>query len=131
VESGRMASFLYQGYLIIKDFFTDEELQACRDDLEDEVDKLAQKLHKAGKIKSGFISMEGNQEFLFETFVNKLTFKSVLSDLYEEYDLDHRLMKIDEEWPGAVILLHKIGRLPPVRIYTYNLIPTVKCNLIG
>ena len=37
-------------------------------------------------------------------------------DLYEEYDLDHRLMKIDEEWPGAVILLHKIGRLPPVSV---------------
>lgn len=43
---------LFQGYLIIKDFFTDDELQACRDDLEDEVDKLAIKLHKAGKIKS-------------------------------------------------------------------------------
>ena len=37
-------------------------------------------------------------------------------DLYEEFDLDHRLMKIDEEWPGAVILLHKIGRLPPVSV---------------
>lgn len=42
----------FQGYLIIKDFFTTEELQACRDDLEDEVDRLANKLYKAGKIKS-------------------------------------------------------------------------------
>lgn len=42
----------FQGYLIIKDFFTKEELQACRDDLEDEVDRLANKLYKAGKIKS-------------------------------------------------------------------------------
>lgn len=77
--------YFEEGYLIIKDFFTKEELQACRDDLEDEVDRLANKLYKAGKIKN----------------------------LYEEYDLDHRLIKIDEEWPGAVILLHKIGRLPP------------------
>lgn len=43
---------VFQGYLIIKDFFTKEELEACRDDLEDEVDKLANKLYKAGKIKS-------------------------------------------------------------------------------
>lgn len=42
----------FQGYLIIKDFFTKEELQACRDDLEDEVDRLANTLYKAGKIKS-------------------------------------------------------------------------------
>jgi hypothetical protein len=30
--------------------------------------------------------------------------------------MDKRLIKIDEEWPGAVILLHKIGHLPQVNL---------------
>lgn len=47
---------------------------------------------------------------------DRMLWRQTVLDLYEEYDLDHRLMKIDEEWPGAVILLHKIGRLPPVSV---------------
>ncbi|KAK3092805.1 hypothetical protein FSP39_007424 [Pinctada imbricata] len=77
--------YFEEGYLVIKDFFTDAELKACRADLEIHVEELAQKLYKGGKIKN----------------------------LYTEYDLDHRLVKLEEEWPGAVILLHKIGKLPP------------------
>ncbi|VDI18198.1 Hypothetical predicted protein, partial [Mytilus galloprovincialis] len=74
-----------EGYVVIEKFFDIEaDLEPCRRAIEDLVEELAQKLFKAGKIKN----------------------------LYREYGLDKRLIKIDEEWPGAVILLHKIGHLP-------------------
>ena len=36
----------------MEDFFTKEELGACRDAVSGQVDRLAEKLYKAGKIKS-------------------------------------------------------------------------------
>lgn len=41
----------FKGYVIVKDFFTKEELEPCKKAIERFVDLLAQKLHEAGKIK--------------------------------------------------------------------------------
>ncbi|KAK3088237.1 hypothetical protein FSP39_016495 [Pinctada imbricata] len=76
--------FIFQGYVIVKDFFTREELDPCRQACDDLVEDLAQKLYKAGKIKN----------------------------LYKDHGFKDRLILLDEEWPGAVILLLKLGKLP-------------------
>ena len=41
-----------QGYVVVEDLFTREELQPARDDIIVLVEELAQKLYKAGMIKS-------------------------------------------------------------------------------
>lgn len=76
--------FFEDGYVIIKDFFLREELDPVRDAINDLVDELAERLYKAGKIK----------------------------DLFREYGLFQRLIKIEEAFPGANVLLHKTGKLP-------------------
>ena len=81
----QIRQYFEEGFVIIEKFFDIEaDLEPCRRAIEELVEELAQKLYKAGKIKN----------------------------LYREYGMDKRLIKIDEEWPGAVILLHKIGHLP-------------------
>ncbi|XP_063420288.1 uncharacterized protein LOC134705499 [Mytilus trossulus] len=76
--------FFEDGFIIIKDFFKPEELNPVRDAIDGLVEDLAQKLYKAGKIK----------------------------ELFSEYGLFQRLIKIDEAFPGANIILHKTGNLP-------------------
>ena len=43
-----------QGFVIVRDYFTPEELQPCRDAVDNLVEELAQKLFKGGKIDSEF-----------------------------------------------------------------------------
>ncbi|PVD25798.1 hypothetical protein C0Q70_13458 [Pomacea canaliculata] len=76
--------FFEEGYVIVDSFFQKEELDACRLAIEAIVDDLAQMLYRGGKIKN----------------------------LYKEYGLFQRLTHIEEEFPGANILLHKQGQLP-------------------
>ncbi|KAK7488659.1 hypothetical protein BaRGS_00020112 [Batillaria attramentaria] len=76
--------FFEEGYVIVDEFFTQEELDACRVAIARQVDDLANLLYRAGKIK----------------------------DLYTHYGLFERLTKIEAEFPGANIILHKQGRLP-------------------
>lgn len=45
-----------QGFTHIENIFTDEELQPSIDALRRTVDEIAQKLYKAGKIKSRFMT---------------------------------------------------------------------------
>lgn len=55
-EHNSISSYLsFQGYLVIEDFFREDELQPVRDCINRVVDDLALKLYKAGKIKSMFI----------------------------------------------------------------------------
>lgn len=77
--------FFDEGYIVVRDFFTREELDPCRRDIEVMVENLAQKLFKAGKIKS----------------------------LYSEYGLFQRLTKLEEDFQGANILLFKYQSMPP------------------
>ncbi|XP_062576223.1 uncharacterized protein LOC134238116, partial [Saccostrea cucullata] len=76
--------YFEDGYVIVKDFFTKEELEPCRKAIERFVDQLAQKLYESGRIKS----------------------------LFSEYGFFERLSKIENEFPGANIVLHKYGVLP-------------------
>ncbi|KAK3595964.1 hypothetical protein CHS0354_032478 [Potamilus streckersoni] len=80
----KVKKFFEDGFVIVEDFFKKEELERCRDAVEDLVDHLAQTLHKAGKIKN----------------------------LYSEHGLFERLTHIEAEFPGANIVLHKFGTLP-------------------
>lgn len=42
--------YSFKGYVIVKDFFSKEELEPCKKAIERFVDQLAQKLFNAGKI---------------------------------------------------------------------------------
>jgi len=70
--------------------------------------------------------MEGNignwevvsRIFLVGTVYNHLaiyiTIVSTFLDKYEHLDLFHRLTKIEEEFPGANVILHKVPNMPMV-----------------
>ncbi|XP_022344797.2 uncharacterized protein LOC111137580 [Crassostrea virginica] len=77
--------FFEEGYILVEDFFdTETELDPVREAINTLVDDLAKKLYDAGKIKK----------------------------LYKEFGFFERLTKIEEEFPGANIILHKTGKLP-------------------
>lgn len=76
--------FFEEGYVIVDKFFELPELDACREAINQQVDNLANLLHRGGKIKN----------------------------LYKEYGFFERLTKIEAEFPGANIILHKQGSLP-------------------
>ncbi|XP_062615047.1 uncharacterized protein LOC134276778 [Saccostrea cucullata] len=78
--------YFENGYVIVKDFFTKEELDPCRKAINRFVDLLAQKLYESGRIKS----------------------------LYSEFGFFERLSKLEEDFSGANIMLHKYGVLPQV-----------------
>lgn len=80
----QLHQFFDKGFVIVKDFFKPEELEPCRQACNELVEQVAQKLYKAGKIQK----------------------------LYEEYGFEQRLYMLDKEWPGAVMLLLKLGQLP-------------------
>ncbi|XP_019627738.1 PREDICTED: uncharacterized protein LOC109472409 [Branchiostoma belcheri] len=72
-----------EGFVLVKDFFTPEELQPCRDGTAELVDALAERLYKAGKIKN----------------------------TYRDAGLFQRLTLIEEEFPGTCALLLKEGKI--------------------
>ena len=47
-----VTEFNLQGYVIVENFFAKEELDACREAINVLVEELAQKLYRAGKIRS-------------------------------------------------------------------------------
>lgn len=49
--------FLIQGYVIVKDFFTAEELEPCKKAIDRFVDLLAQKLYESGKINGNILQV--------------------------------------------------------------------------
>ncbi|XP_060071960.1 uncharacterized protein LOC132551830 [Ylistrum balloti] len=84
LSESKIRQFFEDGYLIVDNFFTREELDTCRNAVNEQVEHLAQKLYRAGKIKS----------------------------LYTEFGFFDRLSKLEEEFPGANIILHKGDGLP-------------------
>lgn len=77
--------FFEEGYILIEDFFdVKKELDPVREAINTLVDDLAKKLYDAGKIKK----------------------------LYKDLGFFERLTKIEAEFPGANIILHKTGKLP-------------------
>ena len=55
---------------MVEEFFTDEELQAVKNDLDTQIDHFANWLYKQGKIKSGWDA--------FLKHVTDTTFRSIL-----------------------------------------------------
>lgn len=80
----KVKQFFDQGFLVVEKFFQPEELNPAIDAVNTLVEELAQKLYKAGKTTS----------------------------LYSEYGFYERLTKLEKEFPGSNILLHKLGKLP-------------------
>lgn len=80
----KIKQFFEQGFLVVEKFFQPEELNPAIDAVNTLVEELAQKLYKAGKTTS----------------------------LYSEYGFYERLTKLEKEFPGSNILLHKLGKLP-------------------
>jgi len=76
--------YFEKGFIVIPDFFTKEELDACRVTTAKLVDDLANKLFEAGKITS----------------------------THADLGLFKRLIKLEEEFPGANVILHKVPNMP-------------------
>ncbi|KAH3859334.1 uncharacterized protein LOC127871842 isoform X2 [Dreissena polymorpha] len=97
--------FFDDGYVIVDNFFDRKDLDACREAVNELVEQMVQKLHTAGKIR----------------------------DTYSEHGLFERLTKIESEFPGANILLHKFGRLPDAfkKLWTNERLLNVVEQLIG
>ncbi|KAK3093268.1 hypothetical protein FSP39_013470 [Pinctada imbricata] len=84
LSDDKIKQFFENGYVIVDSFFTREELDPCKDAINDLVEELAQKLYRTGRIKN----------------------------LYSGYGFYERLTHIEKEFPGANIILHKYGVLP-------------------
>ena len=78
LNNEQVERYLDDGYLIVEDVFTDQELQPVLDDFAAMVDKWANKLHEAGKI----------------------------ADKHEGEDVYTRLASLEKEWPNAAALVH-------------------------
>ncbi|CAG2189818.1 unnamed protein product [Mytilus edulis] len=96
--------FFTKGYVVIEKFFTKDELEPCKDAVNDQLECLAQKLYKTKRIKN----------------------------LYRELGFYERLTAIEAEWPGANILMHKGDGLPQVSyVQLCKFITFIKtCNLV-
>ncbi|XP_064606094.1 phytanoyl-CoA dioxygenase domain-containing protein 1-like [Liolophura sinensis] len=81
----QIKQFVQDGYLIIDDYFDKSELEPVKDWIDDLVDDLAEQLFKAGKIK----------------------------DLYKDFGTFKRLTRIDQDYPGANIVLLKRAQQVP------------------
>ncbi|XP_019644504.1 PREDICTED: phytanoyl-CoA dioxygenase-like isoform X1 [Branchiostoma belcheri] len=85
LSKAQVDQYFRDGYLVVTDFFPPEELQPVREAVEERVDHLAQTLYRAGKIK----------------------------DKHEEAGLFQRLTLLNEEFPGAAVVLVKSRRNMP------------------
>ena len=85
ISNQQVQQYFDDGFLIVEDLLTDDDLQPVRDELEQVVDEWAEKLWRAGKI----------------------------SDRCAGEDLFHRLTKLEEQWPGAAPLVHNREQVRP------------------
>lgn len=84
LSAEQIRQFYDEGYVIVEDYFTDEELQPCKDAISGLVEGLAQKLYDGGKIDK----------------------------MYREFGLFQRLTELNKAFPGSHILMFKQGLLP-------------------
>ncbi|XP_046567731.1 1-deoxypentalenic acid 11-beta-hydroxylase-like [Haliotis rubra] len=83
LSGDQIKKFFHEGFVVVEDFFSPEDLQPCRDAVEKLVDEFAQNLHRKGKIQS----------------------------LHKDKGLFQRLGAIENEFPGSTILTIKQSRL--------------------
>lgn len=75
--------FFEDGYVLVKDVFSKEKLEACKNAINQMADDLAQKLYKAGKI----------------------------TDLCSDSGFSDRLIKLEKQFPGANVLFIKQAKM--------------------
>jgi len=80
----QLEQYFNYGYLIVENFFEESDLKPVINDINKLVDQIANDLFDAGKIKQK----------------------------YENEPFETRLIFIEKEFPGAAVLLHKVGQLP-------------------
>ncbi|CAL5220437.1 g2452 [Coccomyxa viridis] len=80
-----MEQYWNEGFLLKHDLIPTELLESVKESISRTVDRVAQQLYKAGKIK----------------------------DLCEDADFFTRLTKLEAQYPNASVLVHKQGVLPP------------------
>eukprot|EP01129_Flabellula_baltica_P017647 TRINITY_DN9848_c0_g1_i1.p1 TRINITY_DN9848_c0_g1~~TRINITY_DN9848_c0_g1_i1.p1 ORF type:complete len:315 (+),score=75.94 TRINITY_DN9848_c0_g1_i1:330-1274(+) len=81
----QVSHFLEEGYLLIPQFFEQEELTPVMDEISETVGEVAQALFEAGKI----------------------------DDLFSDAGFYERLTLLEDAWPGASVLVHTQGIMKP------------------
>ncbi|XP_064616893.1 uncharacterized protein LOC135480894 [Liolophura sinensis] len=105
LNDNQIRQFFEEGYVVVEDFFTADELQPCRDAINMMVDNLAEKLYCAGKVK----------------------------DRYKEFGLFQRLTELEKDFQGSNILLFKHQKMPKAfcNLWSNERILNVMEQLIG
>ena len=85
LDERQVRQFWDDGFLIVADVFTRDELQPAMDELAEMVDRFVERLHAAGRI----------------------------SNRHRDMDLHSRLIAIDKEFPGAAMLFMLKTELGP------------------
>ena len=85
LEKWQVDQFFEKGFVLVPNFFTQEELDPVKNAISELVDGLANKLFAAGKI----------------------------DDKCENAGFYQRLILLEKQFPGTAVLLHKLGILPP------------------
>jgi hypothetical protein len=101
----QLRQFHDDGFLIVRDFFTPAELQPLIDEINGIVDDLAQRLHRAGRVRQ----------------------------LYADEGFYTRLTCLEREFPGAAVLVHIRGILGPAlaNLWTHPRLLDVVEQLLG
>ena len=84
LSTKQVNQYFDDGFVLVPSFFTKEEMKPVMDAIEECVDVLATNLYRGGKIK----------------------------DKAESAGLYKRLILLEDQFPGAAVLLHKQGYLP-------------------
>ena len=101
----QVEEYFRDGFLLVPKFFTQEELDPVFDGVEESLERLTDKLFRAGKIK----------------------------DKCENAGFYKRLTLIEEQFPGTAVLLHKMGYFPVgfQKLWTNERLLNVVEQLIG
>ena len=69
LSAAQVSSFSEDGFLVIPSFYSEAQLTAAREDIEAQIDRIASRLHRAGKI---------SQTYAHESFTRR--FKSISAE---------------------------------------------------
>ncbi|XP_074641481.1 uncharacterized protein LOC141899211 [Tubulanus polymorphus] len=106
LSSQQIQHYFSEGFLVVDDFFdVVNELDPCRDAINEFVDELADVLYANGKIK----------------------------DTYKSASFFERLTLIENEYPGANVILHKFGEMPEIirKLWSNDRLLNIIEQLIG
>ena len=105
LSPAQLAQYRADGFLLVRDVFTPAELQPVIDEIAGKVDRLAQRLHAAGR----------------------------LPNLHADAGFYQRLTLIERDCPGASVVLHSRGVLEPAlaALWTDQRLLTIMGQLLG